>query len=55
MKVVWTKKNPDVGGYYFFSGYNGLTIGILYLEKDQEMASGDVRSKEPIALPDKPK
>ena len=54
MQVQWTNEKPAESGYYFFSGYRGLTIGILYLEKDQKIESGEVRSKKPLQLPDKP-
>ena len=53
-QIEWTGKPVGESGYYFFSGYNRTTMGILYFDKNEKMVDGDLRSSKPIPLPAKP-
>ena len=53
-KITWTTEPVKAEGYYYYSGYSGRTLGIIYFEDGVGLLPGDQRSVQPIKLPEPP-
>ena len=53
-KIQWTNKPAPKTNYYYICNLSRKKVIVLYLDKNEKIADGDVRSKSPLNVPDPP-